>query len=239
MGRLGSLIQYVESFKITGIYLLNKSSLGWSTAVPADDVGYFIYTTMLAYYFGLEAESASLVFFNLLLYVPLIVFGFCFLYIAQSWTMLSLSFLFLARLLMPLWGLNHTYIPYFSVFMWIPLFFLFKKKNISFNGLSFLMGLFWGFADTVRSFSSLPVFVFFLVYGFFTVSLTWKKKSLLLFLICCGYVFPHYYIQSCIKTRNVFLLKHNILFLKKKKQWNPHKDGKIRNISMIKAPKRH
>lgn len=209
MSRLEILHRTIDAFYKTGIVLLNYVHGAWEGLSGGDDLGYFFYTTYLAYITGYAAQQASMVFF-----LGIIVLSFLLLFIALF--VFSPSYLSallitggLFRLWMPLQELNHLYVAYFFAFSVIPLVLLLQKKRTLFFIISMSsgVGVVLGIADRVRIYAALPVLVFIGIYILGNILITRRHKVYVLLCVALGYgaVYEHFFYK--LQQRNLFLKK--------------------------------
>jgi hypothetical protein len=212
--RLKRLTLICKAFKDTGIHLIRQNANGSYAALTAsDDIGYFIYSTLISYWFLFDSYTAGIAFFYTLLCVPFFIMGISFYLISSSWLSIGIIFAGLLRLKMPLMFLNHTYIAYFASFLLIPLFLVFETRRHSifiFYFVSLIAGFLCSFFNSIRLLSALPVIVFLVCYVLLHQQWKWIRKISFCLLFLIGYSIPSQYLSYHIKARNVFLKEHNI-----------------------------
>jgi len=84
-------------------------------------------------------------------------------------------------------------------------FFREKKRFALFLVFLFFSGIAIGYANQIRSFSGIPVFLFLVLGLFFYLAAPWRKKFLFLGLLCGGLLIPKLHFNYLIAQRNKVL----------------------------------
>ncbi len=212
MNRIDPLKKILTTFKETGIYFLTRDINGYKIPSAADDVGYFFYCTILSNWFVLSPVQASWCFFYCTFAVSLLLIGGSFFCMATSYVEYVLVVLFLGRLAMPFRYLSHIYSIYMlpiaplALLLYADMYF----SKYVFWLSAFLVGLMGSFADNVRIFSALPLYVFVGVYLLLSVKFQKKTKLIFIVFFILGYSLPWAHYSYYLNERSRFLVKNNI-----------------------------
>ncbi|MFT6765290.1 MAG: hypothetical protein ACJAZS_000165 [Alteromonas naphthalenivorans] len=212
MSRIAILENMYYSFKETGIYLLTKCSLGYSISTSADDMGYFFYSIILGSSLGLSCIKATYCFFNISIGVLFSIIGISCFYMGKSYSGYGIIVIGLLRLWMPFIYLNHPYIAYGLGVAPIAILLCadFRSSKILFWISSLSGGIIASITNTIRMFSALPMFVFYIIYILFSYRQSVRQKSIFIFLFLIGYSIPYFHYMYHMNKRDTFLVAHGI-----------------------------
>lgn len=212
-GRLTTLINVYKTFKSTGIYLLTstESSYGFPMG-STDDLGYFLYSTIFSYLIGADILVGAGFLFKGLKILFLGFMATAFYFINSSLLSIGIIIGGLLRLNMPMYYLNHVYLAYFFGSFSIVLMLLAYKKQ-TFNYLltmCFFSGLISSFSENIRSFSSMPFILFFIIILLGAKAWKTKYKMLGVMIFFLGWSIPYAHFTYEAERRNNFLKLHDL-----------------------------
>lgn len=202
----------LEALTITDTPLVALNGDTYDIPNIADDQGIFYFIPYLAKTFSLTAESATLLFFNLLMYSAIIVSVCCFLMVFKSWPARILSAVGLLKLgYCRFWDVY--LIMYFAVAILVPLFMVLQKKSVKldlrFSALLAVSGIIIGYANFLRGHAGTGVFIFIALWLFLRKGFALKEKLSSLVLLSIFAFLPHLHIKHLEDQRDRFLAKTN------------------------------
>jgi hypothetical protein len=213
-GRKHFLIMIYETYQKLQIPLLYQKGKGFGECSRTDDPGFFLYVPLLSSFFNISALQGAQLFTLLLCITMFCSFSVLSIALGRSWLISGVIILWILPLIFKLSTICDVYIVSAGVF--VPLaFFIVAINKKSKNWLyvsGFLVGVFGSGSNLVRSYSALPVFVFFLIILFFCNEFLKKHKAIALMCLLVGYLIPFLHYSYALHKKNTFLISQGVAF---------------------------
>lgn len=199
-------------YQTTGIPLLKYAGL---KIVPLEsgfggEAGVFYFVPLVATFFGVSSTTAAYYFFTFLTAISAILAGSALVYYAKTYLGKGIALVAIALFSYVVWQVGDVYIGYFFAVSFFPWFLILLEKNYKVAvGYCLVMGIMLEYANFIRSYAALPVFVAVSCVCFIFFRQNFKKSIMPLGALILGILFVRTHFNSVIKQRDDFLLQQH------------------------------
>ncbi len=191
----------------TGVPLITLDGNILGPAGGTDDVGSYYLVPKLAMILGLSIRRSIDLFYTSLLGLGFLVGSAGFLRLFSTWRVRAIALTTMSLLTLIAYRVGDVYIFYFATAVisvpWMLLLARRAKIDFWFAPFLFLIGIFFGVADWVRSHSGTAALLFVGCLIFY-LSTTWRSKLVLLACLACGLTLPQLFFSRLVKQRDAF-----------------------------------